>query len=321
LFSSEKLHTQLLDAVEKLGFMQATPVQEKVLPIAMQGHDLLVSAKTGSGKTAAFLLAGLNKLITSEVTYQLPRFLILLPTRELALQTLNSCEQLAQFSELDAALIIGGEDFKRQLTALTKKPQILIATPGRLVEHLTNNSELLSNLDVLVLDEADRMLEMGFSDNLLKIVSLCNDKRQTLLFSATLKNNAIKSISDDLLNNPQLITLDNRREAPTSITQQIILADDIKHKQELVIALLKEDPERQVIVFCNTRSKCRQLGNFLLYKDIKADFLHGDISQRDRTKAIDRFWDGDTQVLVATDLAARGLDIDVFVVSLLLPMQ
>jgi len=310
LFSSEKLHTQLLDAVEKLGFMQATPVQEKVLPIAMQGHDLLVSAKTGSGKTAAFLLAGLNKLITSEVTYQLPRFLILLPTRELALQTLNSCEQLAQFSELDAALIIGGEDFKRQLTALTKKPQILIATPGRLVEHLTNNSELLSNLDVLVLDEADRMLEMGFSDNLLKIVSLCNDKRQTLLFSATLKNNAIKSISDDLLNNPQLITLDNRREAPTSITQQIILADDIKHKQELVIALLKEDPERQVIVFCNTRSKCRQLGNFLLYKDIKADFLHGDISQRDRTKAIDRFWDGDTQVLVATDLAARGLDID-----------
>jgi ATP-dependent RNA helicase SrmB len=310
LFSSVNIHTQLLQAIEQLGFEKATPVQEKILPLAIQGRDLMVSAKTGSGKTAAFLLPALDNLLNTEVTHKNVRVLILLPTRELALQTLNSCEQLTVFTELTTALLIGGEDFKQQLSSLANNPQILIATPGRLVEHIENESVSLSSLDILILDEADRMLEMGFSEDMYKIASICNDQRQTLLFSATLKNNVLRNISNELLNNPQIIAIDNRRESPSGIKQQIILADDIKHKQELVTAIVKEEQAKHVMVFCNTRSQCRQLGNYLLYKDIKADFLHGDIPQSERKKVLTKFRNGHTQVLVATDLAARGLDID-----------
>jgi len=310
LFSSVNLHIQLLEALKKLGFHQATPVQEKVLPIATQGRDLMVSAKTGSGKTAAFLLPGINKLLNTQATHGDARILVLLPTRELALQTLNYCEQLIQFTELKTVMLIGGEDFKKQLTLLANSPQIIIATPGRLVEHIENESLSFSNLEVLILDEADRMLEMGFSEDMFKIASVCNDKRQTLLFSATLKNNVLRNMSEELLNNPQIIAIDNRRETPTGIKQQIILADDIKHKQELVTAIVDEEQAQHVMVFCNTRSQCRQLGNYLLYKDIKADFLHGDIAQSDRKKVLNKFRNGHTQVLVATDLAARGLDIE-----------
>jgi ATP-dependent RNA helicase SrmB len=310
LLSSVKLHSQLLEAIENLGFSKLTPVQQKVIPIAIQGRDLMVSAKTGSGKTAAFLIPALHNLLNSELSNSDPRILILLPTRELAMQTLESCQQLTHFTELTTALLIGGEDFKRQLATLANNPAIVIATPGRLVEHIESQHIDLGKLDILILDEADRMLEMGFSEDLYKIASTCNTHRQNLLFSATLKNNELRNIGDELLNNPQIIAIDNRRESPENIKQQIILADDIKHKQNLVTAIVNEERAKHVIVFCNTRTQCRQLGNFLLYKDIKADFLHGDIPQSKRKQVINQFRNGHTHVLVATDVAARGLDIE-----------
>jgi len=314
LFSSINLHEQLVSAIEKLGFSEATPVQERAVPSALKGRDLMVSAETGSGKTAAFLIPTIQKLLadaTEETeSNTATRALILLPTRELAQQTLKICEQLTTFTNLTTGLVIGGEDFRKQLNTLVLHPEIVIATPGRLVEHIEITSIDLSKLEVFVLDEADRMLEMGFSEDLLKIASACNEQRQNLLFSATLKNNTLKNISADLLNDPQIISVSNRRETPTNIKQQIILADDIKHKQALVNALVNEERAKHVIVFCKTRTQCRQLGNFLLYKDIKADVLHGDISQSDRKKVFTKFSNGHTHVLVATDLAARGLDID-----------
>ncbi|MFK5986231.1 MAG: DEAD/DEAH box helicase [Pseudomonadota bacterium] len=310
MFGSVKLHPQLVEVIDNLGYLEATPVQEKVIPIAIQGRDLLVSAKTGSGKTAAFMLPSLNKLLNSATLGIEPRLLILLPTRELALQTFNNCKQFTEFSELSTVLLMGGEDFKQQLYKLSNSPDIIVATLGRLVEHIENESLDLSALEILVLDEADRILEMGFSEDLLIIASACNAKRQTLFFSATLKNNTLRTLSEELLKEPQVIAIDNRRDSPEHIRHQIILADDVKHKKDLVTALLSEQRAKHVIVFCNTRSQCRQLGNYLLYKDIKADFLHGDIAQSARKKVLDRFRNGHNQVLVATDVAARGLDME-----------
>jgi superfamily II DNA/RNA helicase len=309
---------ELIDAIESRGYKQATSVQQKVIPLALQGHDLLVSAKTGSGKTLAFLLPMIHRLL-SEETDTHPRALILLPTRELAQQTFENCQQLIESTDLKASLIIGGENFKKQLSSLSKNQDIIIATPGRLVEHIETTALNLSTIEIFVLDEADRILEMGFSENLLKIVSCCNTssgdissnkKRQNLFFSATLKNNALRSISEDLLDNPQIISVDDRRRAPENIRQQIVLADDIKHKQELVTAIILEEQAEHILVFCNTKTQCRQLGNFLLYKDIKADFLHGDIAHSKRKSVLAKFINGNTQVLVATDVIARGIDID-----------
>jgi len=314
LFPSINLHNQLTQAIEELGFTEPTPVQEKAVPSALKGRDLMVRAETGSGKTAAFLIPTLHKLLTDKIENEgantTTRALILLPTRELAQQTLKTCEQLTTFTTLKTALVIGGEDFKKQLNTLVWHPEIIIATPGRLVEHIEINSINLSQLEVFVLDEADRMLEMGFSEDLLKIASACNDKRQNLLFSATLKNNTLRNISEELLNDPQIISINNRRQTPSNIKQQIILADDVKHKRELVNALVNEEQAKHVLVFCKTRTQCRQLGNFLLYKDIKADVLHGDIPQSERKKVFTKFTNGLTHVLVATDLAARGLDVE-----------
>ncbi len=310
MFSSVNLHPLLLEAIENLGYKNATPVQERVIPIALRGRDLMVSAKTGSGKTAAFLLPCLNKLLESESQNLLPQALILLPTRELASQTFDICEQFTQFTELKSTLLIGGEDFKKQLNQLAKNPNIIIATPGRLVEHIESETTDLASIETLILDEADRMLEMGFNEDLIKISSSCSPKRQSLFFSATLKNNTLRSLSENMINEPQIIAIDNRREIPENIRQQIVLADDVKHKQNLVIGIVEEENAQHVIVFCNTKTQCRQLGNYLLYKDVKAEFLHGDIPQNKRRDVLENFRSGETQVIVATDVASRGLDID-----------
>ena len=319
LLNTLSLHKQLLKALEKLDFTEATAVQAQAIPATLAGKDLMVSAQTGSGKTAAFLLPILHRMLTHEAPNSGTRALILLPTRELALQTQQHFEQLATFTYIKSGLIIGGEAFKHQVATLRKNPEVLIATPGRLVEHIEKGTPDFKDLEVFVLDEADRMLDMGFAIDMYTIAESCNKQRQNLLFSATLKHKELGRISATF-KDPKFIEVDSHRQQHSHITQQIILADNIKHKEKLVAALLTEEragedsgvkaQARKVFVFCNTRIQCQQLSNFLRYKKFKSNCIHGEIPQSERKQIMNQFRQGGIDVLVATDLAARGLDID-----------
>jgi ATP-dependent RNA helicase SrmB len=308
LITDLSLDKRLHRALEKLGFSDATEVQTKAIPPALDGKDLMVSAKTGSGKTAAFVLPMLNRLLASEARNSGTRALILLPTRELALQTQKAFKQFAAFTHIKSGLIIGGEAFKYQIVTIRNNPEVLIATPGRLVDHIEKGTTDFSDLEVLILDEADRMLDMGFADDMNVIASACKAERQNLLFSATLEHRAIDRIKP-ILNDPLPIVIDSHRQAHSQIVQQKILADDPAHKEKLVTALIDEEQATRVFVFCNTREQCQQLGISLKRGSIKADFIHGEISQSERKQVMNRFRDGKLTVLVATDVAARGLDV------------
>ncbi len=308
LLSELPLNSQLFKALDKLGFTDATDVQSRAIPPALDGRDIMVSAKTGSGKTAAFLLPLLHKLLTKSSPDTSTRALILLPTRELALQTQKTLETLAAFTYIKSGLLIGGEPFKYQIASLRKNPEIIIATPGRLVEHIEKGTTDFTDLEVLILDEADRMLDMGFSEDMETIIKRCHTDRQILLFSATLKHKNIARISG-LLNDPLAIVVDSHRESQDNIAQQIILADDDKHKQALVASLLEAEDAQKAFVFCNTRVQCQQLGNDLMAKGLKVGYIHSEISQSARKQVLNQFRDGKLKALIATDVAARGLDI------------
>ncbi len=308
LLSDLTLHKQLLKALDKLGFTEATEVQAQAIPLALKRSDLMVSAQTGSGKTAAFLLPILHQLLTEEVLGTGTRALILLPTRELALQTQKNFEQLAAFTYIKSGLIIGGEAFKHQVATLRKDPEVLIATPGRLVDHIEKGTPDFRSLDVLVLDEADRMLDMGFAIDMNTIASSCNSERQNLLFSASLKHEGLGKISKTF-RDPVAIAVGSPDQEHRDISQQLVLADNIKHKEKLVVALIEEEQANKTLIFCNTRLQCQQLSHLLRYKKMKAGYIHGDISQNDRKQVMNQFRQGGLEVLVATDVAARGLDI------------
>ena len=260
LLQSLPLHKQLFKALEKLTFTEATAVQEQAIPPALAGKDLMVSAQTGSGKTAAFLLPILQRMLTLDSPKSGTRALILLPTRELALQTQKHFEQLAAFTYIKSGLIIGGEAFKHQIATLRKNPEVLIATPGRLVEHLERGTPDFSDLEILVLDEADRMLDMGFAIDMHTIAESCNKQRQNLLFSATLNHKELGRIKATF-KNPEFIEVDSHRQQHRQITQQV-------------------------------------------------GCIHGEIPQSGRKYIMNQFRQDSIEVLVATDLAARGLDIN-----------
>jgi ATP-dependent RNA helicase SrmB len=302
------LHKTLLRAADEQGFKEATAVQAQAIPAALAGRDLIVSAKTGSGKTAAFLLPMLDRMLAHKAPDTSTRALILLPTRELALQTQKTFQALARYTPIKCGLIMGGEAFKHQVATLRKNPEVVIATPGRLVDHIEKGTADFRDLEVLVLDEADRMLEMGFAVEMETIARACKSDRQTLLYSATLAHKGMAGIKR-LLRDPESIAVDSHRQAHESIAQQVVLADDIKHKEKLVVALLAEEKAPRALVFCNTRKQCQQLGNVLKYNKLRVDFLHGEIAQSDRKQVMNRFRSGQIEVLVATDVAARGLDI------------
>ena len=308
LLSELALHKQLLKALDKLGFSEATEVQAQAIPEALKRRDLMVSAQTGSGKTAAFLLPILHQILTEEVSTSGTRVLILLPTRELALQTQKNFEMLAAFTYIKSGLIIGGEAFKHQVATLRKDPEVLIATPGRLVDHIEKGTPDFRQLEVLVLDEADRMLDMGFAIDMNTIASSCNPERQNLLFSASLKHEGLGKISKSF-RDPVAIAVGSPDHQHQDIRQQLVLADTIKHKEKLVEALIDEEQAQKTLVFCNTRVQCQQLSHLLRYKKMKVGYIHGDISQNDRKQVMNQFRQGGIAVLVATDVAARGLDI------------
>lgn len=299
---------QLRKAIELLGYEQATPVQAKAIPAALAGKNLIVSSKTGSGKTVAFLLPALQSMLANaSVNPSSTRMLILTPTRELARQIVKNAEQLLKFTGMKVGTICGGEELKYQKAMLRKNPEIIVGTPGRLAEHVMLKSTEFSGLEFLVLDEADRMLDMGLSEDVLKITASCRAERQTLLFSATMEQKGLRHlIKQVILGDAEEIYLD---EKPNAIIQQMMLADDYKHKEKLLVALLEKATFEKAIIFTNTKVRATQLDNFLRYNKYRVSCLHGDITQDQRKIALEHFRQGRTQLLVATDVAARGLDI------------
>ncbi|WP_039803242.1 DEAD/DEAH box helicase [Azotobacter chroococcum] len=310
MFSQFALHERLLKALAELNFVEPTPVQVAAIPPALEGRDLRVIAQTGSGKTAAFVLPLLNGLIGDARPRVTIRALILLPTRELAQQTLKEVERFSQFTFIKSGLVTGGEDFKVQAALLRKVPDILIATPGRLIEHLNAGHLDLKEVEVLVLDEADRMLDMGFAEDMQRLVEECANRRQTLLFSATTGGSGLREMVAKVLREPQHLMLNAVSDLSETIRQQIITADDPAHKEQLVHWLLEHESYCKAIVFTNTRVQADRLYGHLVAAGQKAFVLHGEKDQKERKLAIERLKQGGTKVLVATDVAARGLDVE-----------
>ncbi len=309
MFSEFDLDKRLLKAIDKLGFEKPTPVQTETIPRAMDHKDLLVSSETGSGKTAAFLLPTLHQMLVKAAPESGSRMLILLPTRELARQVMTHFKQLAEFTHLKFALICGGETFKFQRAMFRKNPEVIIATPGRLLEHIEHGTPDFSELEFLVLDEADRMLDMGLSDDVLRIVSGCNTDRQTLLFSATLNHRGLTNMMAGMLREPETIRLNTVREQHQNIRQQIVVADDSLHKGRLTDWLLTNETFAKAMIFTNTRIQADKLGSYLRSKGQRMGVLHGDMEQDERNRIMQLLRQGIINVLVATDVAARGIDV------------
>jgi ATP-dependent RNA helicase SrmB len=301
---------QLLRAINELGYTSATQVQEKAIPLAIAGQDLLVQSKTGSGKTAAFLLPSISRILTEVSNNPLStRVLILTPTRELARQIVKNAQELLRYTTIKVGMICGGEELKYQKALLRKNPEIIVATPGRLAEHIAHKSTDFSGLEILILDEADRMMDMGLHEDLVKIVAQCPAEKQTLLFSATLEQKNLRQLIQDVMGDKKAekIVVD---DAPNPIEHKMLLSDGNPHKNKLLLATLQNTPHQKAIVFANTRARVDELNQLLRKHEYAVSLLHGDITQDERKKALDRFRDNKTTVLVATDVAARGLDID-----------
>lgn len=309
-FTELLTHPSLLRATQIAGFDQATEVQTRAIPRILDGQDVMVQSKTGSGKTLAFLLPSIEKLLTKTSANPLStRMLILTPTRELARQILKNAQAFLQFTPLKVGMVSGGEELKYQKAMLRKNPEILVATPGRLAEHIAHNSTDFSGLEILILDEADRMMDMGLHEDLVKIVASCSAEKQTLLFSATLEQKNIRQLIQDVMGSKRAekIVVD---DAPNPIIHQMILSDDNGHKNKLLLSCLERIPHQKAIVFANTRARVDELNGLLKKHGHNVSLLHGEITQDERKKYLDRFRNGKTSVLVATDVAARGLDIE-----------
>lgn len=309
LFSDLLLDEQLLSAIKKMGFEQPTPVQLESIPLALKHKDLLVSAETGSGKTAAFLLPTLQHLLTSPSIKSGTRALVLTPTRELAQQIFKHCQQLTEFTDIKTGLVTGGDDFRLQQNMLRRNTEIVIATPGRVLELMEQEIPDFSNLDVLILDEADRMLDMGFSEDVLNIANHCNAQRQTLLFSATLTHFGVIKMADKLLKEHKVVALNTLHDGHRNIEQQIVLADDNDHKLKLLTWLLQNETYDKALVFANSRIQANLLQGPLRGQKLRVGVLHGEMDQKDRNRMMKLFRDGEVKIMLATDLAARGLDI------------
>ncbi len=310
MFSHFSLHRLLVKSLREQGLRRPTPVQVEAIPIAMDGVDLQVTAETGSGKTVAYLAPALQRLLSTPNPSGGTRLLILVPTRELAQQVFKVSQRLIRHTRLSAGLICGGEDIEPQYQLLAADTPIIIATTGRLIEHIQAKTIDLSALEVLVLDEADKMLDMGFRKDLFAIVEVSNPERQTLLFSATMNNTWLIAMADKILRDPEVLEISGGRAAHTQITEQVILADGEAHKHKLLLWLLGFEKYDKALVFTNSRASTEALGQFLIKKKHRAAALHGDAQPERRKRVMELLESDELKVLVATDVAARGLDID-----------
>jgi len=309
-FDSFPLHAGLLLAVREAGYTQPTPIQLRAIPAALTGRDLLAAAQTGTGKTAAFALPILHKLdaqLPEPRGRRAPRALVLVPTRELAAQVAESFADLGRHLKQQSVLVFGGVSPRPQIDALNRGVDILIATPGRLMDHMQERVVDLSRIEYLVLDEADRMLDMGFIRAIRKVIASLPRQRQNLLFSATFSSE-IRQLAAGLLHNPESIEV-APRNAPIELVDHRVYHVDASGKQPLLARLLCEGPAQQTLVFTRTKHGANRLAERLAKVGLSCAAIHGNKSQNARTKALDDFKNGRIQVLVATDIAARGLDI------------
>lgn len=311
-FESLRLAPPILKAIADTGYTAPTPIQAQAIPIALTGVDLMAGAQTGTGKTAAFTLPILNSLLPSASTSTSPakhpvRALILAPTRELAIQVEENIKTYAKNTSLRSLCVFGGVDIRKQTPALKTGVEILVATPGRLLDHIEQKTVQLNQVRYLVLDEADRMLDMGFMPDLKRILALLPKQRQTLMFSATFSKE-IKKLSDDFMKSPVLIEVARSNATNDNVTQKAYSVEQA-NKEAFLSQLLKEDASKQVIVFTKTKLTANRLSRALVRHNIDADAIHGDKTQKERIAALDAFKAGSIKVLVATDVAARGLDI------------
>jgi len=309
LFADLGLAEPLLRAVADNGYTIPTPIQTQAIPLVLKGGDLLAAAQTGTGKTAGFTLPLLQRL-AAEPSRRAghPRALVLTPTRELAAQVEESVRTYGKYLPLRSMVMFGGVGFNPQASALRKPIDILVATPGRLLDHVSQKTLNLSEVEILVLDEADRMLDMGFIHDIRKVLALLPAKRQNLLFSATFSDE-IKTLADKLLDKPALVEVARRNTASEQVGQRVHLVDRDR-KTDLLIHLIKESNWFQVLVFTRTKHGANRLAEKLEKSGIPSAAIHGNKSQGARTRALADFKSNALQVLVATDIAARGLDID-----------
>jgi superfamily II DNA/RNA helicase len=331
-FESLGLHPSIIAALTESGYTAPTAVQSQAIPAAIEGRDLLVSSQTGSGKTAAFMLPSLHKLASAEQSAagktpnqemqasrargERPRFkaaqpkmLVLTPTRELALQvTTNTDKYSTGIRRIKAVSILGGMPYPKQMQLLAKNPEILVATPGRLIDHMDSGKIDFSQLEILVLDEADRMLDMGFIDDIEKIIAATPANRQTMLFSATL-DGMVGNMARRITTNPMTIQITGSASKHENISQRVHFVDDLSHKNRLLDHLLRDETLDQAVVFTATKRDADTIADRLNIAGFSAAALHGDMHQGARNRTLDGLRRGQVKVLVATDVAARGIDV------------
>jgi superfamily II DNA/RNA helicase len=308
-FKELNLNAKLLQAVEASGFTEPTAIQREAIPVVLAGCDLMASAQTGTGKTAAFVLPALERLLAPAATPgRGPRVLVLTPTRELAMQVNDNIRQFGRFGRFTHGSVVGGMSYGPQIDLLRRPLDLLVATPGRLMDHMAQGRVDFARLEILVLDEADRMLDMGFVSAVRKIAAATPATRQTLLFSATLEGEVLK-VARELLKDPARIQLAANHERHAAIEQRVHHADDGAHKHRLLAHYLASDDLTQAVIFTATKRGADRLAKALAAKGHASAALHGNMNQSQRKRTVERMRRGEFRLLVATDVAARGLDI------------
>lgn len=307
-FKDLGLSEEILRAVSEAGYETPTPIQAQAIPYVLMNRDIMGGAQTGTGKTASFTLPMIDILAQGRARARMPRSLILEPTRELAAQVAEQFDIYGKYQSLSKALLIGGVSFEDQDRLLDRGVDVLIATPGRLLDHFERGRVLLSDVKLLVIDEADRMLDMGFIPDVERIVSLMPKIRQTLMFSATMPP-VIRRLANQFLMNPKEITVAPPASTAETVSQSLVLVDH-KEKRKALRALLRSEDVRNALIFCNRKRDVNVVQGSLKRHGIEAGVLHGDIDQFQRTDTLEAFKKGDIKLLVCSDVAARGLDIE-----------
>ncbi|EKD72227.1 MAG: hypothetical protein ACD_45C00735G0003 [uncultured bacterium] len=306
-FAQFNLSPPIAKALDACGYKKPTPIQAKSIPEILLGKDIVASAQTGTGKTASFVLPALHRLSTSKATSK-PRILILTPTRELANQITTAIGKYGKFLRVNIASLVGGMPYRQQLRALSHSVDMIIATPGRLLDHMSHRRLDLSAIEMLILDEADRMLDMGFIDDVREIAKATPSNRQTLLFSATV-DNRLSQVIRQLLNNPIKIDFSHEQLTPEKITQELYMADNPQHKKRLLMHFVTDKNIFKAIIFSATKINADKLAGELTDQGYAAAALHGDLKQNVRNRTMERMRRNKIQFLVATDVAARGIDV------------